>query len=68
MPRRRLLAVAVALLLLAVAGVTALTAELTRPLVHGWAETVGFGAGLVAAAVAVGVILRLSATGPTAPA
>lgn len=60
MAPRRLLLGALAAVFLGVAGVTAATAELTRPLVSGWAETVGFAAGLLTALVGVGVLLRLT--------
>jgi hypothetical protein len=59
--RRGVLLATIVAILVCVGGVTAVTAELTRSVVHGWAETVGFGAGLAVAAIGVGALLRVIA-------
>jgi hypothetical protein len=56
--RRRRLLLWVGLLVVAVAAVTPTVIALTRPLVGGWAETVGFTAALVVAPLVIRGLLR----------
>jgi hypothetical protein len=46
------------LVVLAAAVVTPLGIEISEPVVHGWADTVGFTAGVLAACVAIRVVLQ----------
>lgn len=46
------------LVVLTAAIVTPVVIDVTRPVVHGWAETVGFIAGVIAACVAIREVLR----------
>jgi hypothetical protein len=55
---RRGLLLRLAAVVVAAAAVTPLMVELSRPLVHDWADTVGFTAGVAAAALAIRGLLR----------
>lgn len=43
---------------MAIIAVTLVVITVTEPLVHGWNDTVGFGAGLLTAATTVWLVLR----------
>ena len=63
-PRRDLgLALRVLLTVVLAAVVTPVVVVLTRPVVHGWAETIGFIAGVLAACAGIRAVLaRLAST------
>ena len=56
--RRGPLLVRLAVVVAAPAAVTPVAIELSRPLVHDWADTVGFTLGVAAAVLAIGGLLR----------
>ncbi len=56
--RRRRLLMWIVLLVAAVATVTPVVIELTRPVVHGWASTVGLTAALGVAGLVIAGLLR----------
>ncbi|HEX3607360.1 MAG TPA: hypothetical protein VH134_15665 [Candidatus Dormibacteraeota bacterium] len=59
-PRPRDLLLPLLLVVLAAAVTTPVVVALTRPVVHEWADTVGFTAGVAAACLAIrGVLARL---------
>jgi hypothetical protein len=65
--RRRALLLWLAITVVAAAAVTPLAVAVSRPLVHDWADTVGFTAGVAAACLAIrGVLQRLGASSPGA--
>jgi hypothetical protein len=66
-PRRRTLVLWLAITVLAAAAITPLAVAVSRPLVHDWADTVGFTAGVGAACLAIaGVLRQLGASPPAA--
>jgi hypothetical protein len=63
--RRRILLLWLAVTVVAAAVVTPLAVAVSRPLVHDWADTVGFTAGVTAACLAIrGVLHQLGASAP----